>query len=111
VEKFHVLNKKLKDRVRQLRLSDIPEYHALMRGTPDLVKQSTVIEFYLHKKSEVKLTVQDNRGKDIATLISTPLKKGKYSISWNSDNLPSGEYNFHIKVGKFIETKKFRLIK
>jgi hypothetical protein len=111
MENYHVLDKKLSKQVRHFRLMDIPEYYALMDDSRKLSGQAAVIEFHLRKRSTVNLKVQDHRGEDIATLISAPLKKGKYRVTWDSDNLPPGEYNFRLKVGKFFETKKFRLLK
>jgi hypothetical protein len=111
MEDFRILDRQAEKQTLQLRLRDIPEYHSLIEGSQGLVRPPIVIEFFLHRNSDVELKIQDPRGEDIAILLSAQLDKGKFRISWDTDNLPSGEYLFILKAGKFLKKKKFRLVK
>jgi len=63
--------------------------------------------------------VFDVLGNEVATLVDEEQSPGKYSINFDSTNnpqltttsLPSGIYFYLLRAGKFVETKKFVLLK
>ncbi len=59
----------------------------------------------------VLLKVYDALGRLVSTLVEQDLSPGKYEISWNASNFPSGVYFYNLTSGSFTRTKKLVLIK
>ncbi len=61
--------------------------------------------------TNVRLTVYDILGRQIATLVNKAQKPGNYSVQFNPKNLPSGIYFYRLQSDNFTETKKMLLLK
>jgi hypothetical protein len=59
---------------------------------PNPVSSSVQIEYSLIEEGKTELTLADNTGRHIATLIDEPMKPGRYSLRFATDGLPSGLY-------------------
>ena len=69
------------------------------------------IEFFLPLNSNVKLTVYNLMGQQVATLIDERLTAGIYKIQWDASNLPSGVYFYRLTTGSSVRTKKLTLLR
>ncbi len=87
------------------------ENFTLSQNYPNPFNPLTVITYYLPKASEVKLTVSDAVGKQVAVLVEGFQNKGSYSAEFNAGNLPSGTYYYRIEAGGFNSTRKMVLVK
>jgi hypothetical protein len=65
----------------------------------------------LNDKINVKLTIHDILGREVATLVDEQEKPGIYEVKWNANNQPSGVYIYQLKAGDFIEVQKMLLLK
>ena len=95
--------------------SEISSYH-LYDAYPNPFNPSTNIKYNLKHDSQVKITIYDQRGRLINTLIDKKEKSGIKSIRWNGKNtksqsVGSGMYLYRIQAGTFNQTKKLVLIK
>ncbi len=59
----------------------------------------------------VQLNVYDILGHKVATLFNGEREAGKYSVTFNASNLPSGIYFYTLRAGDFTATKKMILMK
>jgi hypothetical protein len=89
----------------------IPTSFALHQNYPNPFNPTTVISYQLSAASNVRLTVYDVLGREIATLISGAQSFGKYSVPFNGAGLASGIYFYRLQADNFVETKKMVLLK
>jgi len=91
--------------------TEIPKEYAIAQNYPNPFNPTTSIKFDIPNLSEVKLSVYDLTGREIAVLVNETLEPGSYSYKWNASQLSSGIYFYRIKAGSFVQTKKMVLIK
>jgi len=91
--------------------NEVPMNYNLSQNFPNPFNPQTSISFKLPRKSFVKLIVYDLTGKEIIDLVNQSFNPGKYLVSWDAGNLPSGTYFYKIETIDFIQTKKMVLIK
>ena len=80
---------------------------------PNPVKDQLYIEFYLNEGTSTTVTVFDNFGKKIATLLEDNLKPGKHIVKSNIEDLEmaSGIYFITVKTDFSMVTEKVVVIK
>ncbi len=76
----------------------------------------TTIDYYIgnplpNKARKVSLKVFDLLGREIATLVNKSQTPGRYSVKFNTAELPSGIYFYQLKTGHYSATKKMLLSK
>jgi hypothetical protein len=91
--------------------SEIPDSYKLGQNYPNPFNPSTTINFDIPKSSDVTIKVFDALGKETVLLVNGKYNSGKYSVTWNAENYPSGVYFYEIKSGDFREVKKMMLVK
>ena len=91
--------------------SEIPKSYSLYQNFPNPFNPSTTIRFDISKESFVKITVFDETGREISTLVNENLRAGKYEIHWAASMHASGMYFYKLESAGFVETKKMVLIK
>lgn len=101
----------------------IPFEYKLEQNYPNPFNPETVIKFQLPANSNVRLTVYNILGWEVATLIDGELAQGKYEVKFsakgeNAYTLTSGIYFYQLRAGStissgnnFILTKKMILLK
>jgi photosystem II stability/assembly factor-like uncharacterized protein len=92
-------------------VNDIPSEYNLLQNFPNPFNPSTKISFELPNTCDVKLTVYDVLGREVALLVNKYLKPGSYEINWDAGNYPSGVYFYKLSAGDYTETRKMILIK
>lgn len=84
----------------------------LSQNYPNPFNPNTTINFQLPKSSFVKLTVFDNLGREVKTIINKFLAAGNYKEVFSAQNFSSGVYFYTIQIGKeFHKTRKMILLK
>ncbi len=94
--------------------SEVPASYALYSNYPNPFNPVTKIRFDIpgsEKNSIVNITVFDILGKQNSVLVDRELKAGKYEVTWDAAEFPSGVYFYRISAGNFNETKKMILVK
>jgi len=92
-------------------ISQLPEEFKLFQNYPNPFNPSTKIEFSVPFQNYVSLKVYDVLGREITSLISSELKAGKYSVTFDGSNLSSGIYFYRLDTGNNYSVKKMMLIK
>jgi hypothetical protein len=91
--------------------SELPEKFALERNYPNPFNPSTTISYQLSAVSLVTLKVFDLHGREVAILVNETLPAGRYKLTWDASNMPSGVYFCRLKAGSFSATEKLILVK
>jgi photosystem II stability/assembly factor-like uncharacterized protein len=89
----------------------VPTKYELGQNYPNPFNPTTNISFTLPQRSDVKLIVYDALGKETATLANNVYEAGKYEVTFDASNLPSGIYIYNIQSNGFNQSKKMLLIK
>ncbi len=89
----------------------IPTKYALDQNYPNPFNPTTSIKFSIPEASNVKLTVFDITGREVAVLVNKSMGAGYYNVDWDASNLSSGIYIYQIETGSFTNIKKMVLLK
>ncbi|MCX6152107.1 MAG: T9SS type A sorting domain-containing protein [Ignavibacteriales bacterium] len=90
---------------------EISYTYELSQNYPNPFNPTTVIKFQLAQSTFVRLTVYNQLGQEISVLLNDNLEKGKHSVEFNAQNLPSGIYIYQLKAGNFTMVNKMILTK
>jgi hypothetical protein len=91
--------------------NNIPLKFALEQNYPNPFNPATMIKYQLPKTSNVKISVFDILGKEVATLINGNIEAGYHQVEFNGSNFASGLYIYKIEADGFTDVKKMMLIK
>jgi hypothetical protein len=83
----------------------------LSQNYPNPFNPSTVINFSLPQDAQVKLTVYDMLGREVAVMVNELRSAGTYSIAVDGRSMASGIYVYRLEAGNRTFTRKMTLIK
>lgn len=83
----------------------------LHQNYPNPFNPSTVISYQLPMSSNVQLSVFDNLGRKIATLIDANQNQGSHSVKFDGSALSSGVYYYELRTGNQVQRRSMLLIK
>jgi len=95
----------------------IPEKFELLQNYPNPFNPETTIEYSIPDRSKVTMTIFNNLGQKIKTLVNKNMSAGQFKVSWrglddNGKKVPSGVYFYQMLTDKgFTDTKKLMLLK
>ncbi len=80
---------------------------------PNPVSDQVTFDIRLEDPAKVNLTVYNNIGQVVATILDEPLDKGENLVTWNAGNLPAGIYFYRISyidngqsaIGKIVKMR------
>ncbi|MCU0372950.1 MAG: T9SS type A sorting domain-containing protein [Ignavibacteria bacterium] len=86
--------------------------YILKQNYPNPFNSSTIISYHLSKSGSVNIKVYDISGKEVATIVNKNQIAGKYEITFNAGELPSGIYFYALSINKEkIQVKKMIISK
>lgn len=88
-----------------------PVNFELAQNYPNPFNPSTTIKFAVPQASHVRISIYNNLGQNIATLIDGNYEAGSHSISWNAGAYASGLYFCKMEAGSFVTINKMLLMK
>ena len=83
----------------------------LQQNYPNPFNPSTTIKYSIPEDGFVKLAVYNMLGEEVATIVNTTQKAGRYEVNFNAAGLSSGVYVYRIEAANYISSKKLVLIK
>jgi hypothetical protein len=86
------------------------EYH-LADNFPNPFNPRTIINYELPITNYVYLSIYNNLGQKILTLVDKQQKAGYYQVEWDATNYASGIYYYRLKAGDFHDVKKMILFR
>ncbi len=78
---------------------------------PNPFNPATNIRYRLEQAGEVKLSVFDVLGREVATLVNGTMPAGEHQVLFDAMNLSSGIYLYRLQASGEVFTKKMMLIK
>jgi plastocyanin len=91
--------------------ASITSEYTLKQNYPNPFNPTTNIGFSIPKSEFVKITIYNEIGKEIKSIVNEKLNEGSYTVNYDASNLSSGVYFYKIEAGNFIEIKKMLMIK
>jgi hypothetical protein len=91
--------------------NEIPVKYYLSQNFPNPFNPVTRINYGVMKSSNVKISVYDMLGKEVAVLVNGTQTAGNYYAIFEASKYSSGIYYYKIQTGDFTEVKKMSLIK
>lgn len=87
------------------------DQYALEQNYPNPFNPTTTIGFGIMEKGNVRLSVLNILGEEIAILVNGEQDKGYHKVEFDGSKLSSGVYFYKIQSGNFINTKKMILLR
>ena len=91
--------------------TQVPKQFSLSQNYPNPFNPSTNITFDITTKGNVKLSIYDMLGREVATLVNQQLLPGNYKADWDGSNYTSGIYFYKLEANSIQLTKKMVLLK
>jgi aminopeptidase N len=88
-----------------------PNEYKLFDNYPNPFNPSTTIKFAVPEGSEVKLSVFNTNGEEVAVITNGYFEAGTHKVEFNANNLPSGIYFAVFNAGGKILRQKMILLK
>ena len=88
-----------------------PTTFTLCQNYPNPFNASTIIPFTLDRKLPVKITLYNQLGQKVATLIDGSINSGNHQVNWDAGGFSSGVYLVNITAGEQSRNMKTILIK
>lgn len=91
--------------------NEIPVKFYLSQNYPNPFNPVTKINYGIAKASNVKVTVFNLLGKEVAVIVNEFQQAGNYFTNFDASDLTTGIYYYRISAGEFTEVRKMTLIK
>jgi len=88
-----------------------PESFELDQNYPNPFNPLTSIRFNLPTDSNVKLTVFNVLGQEVAELVNKNITAGYHSVNFDGSSLNSGIYFYQLETNNFTQIRKMMLVK
>ncbi|MEW6511077.1 MAG: T9SS type A sorting domain-containing protein [Bacteroidota bacterium] len=88
-----------------------PQGMSLFQNFPNPFNPSTKITFQLSAPSDVKLTVYDVLGREVAVLVNETEEVGTYAMLFDASALSSGVYLYRLTAGETSQVRKMLLMR
>jgi len=92
-------------------VTEVIEDYSLEQNYPNPFNPTTEIEFTLANHGQATLKIFDILGNEVSTLVNEVRAAGRYKVTFDASNLPSGVYFYNLQAGNYLNTKKMILLK
>jgi V8-like Glu-specific endopeptidase len=88
-----------------------PSSFGLEQNYPNPFNPTTTIRFSIPVEADVKLSVYNTLGQEVAEILSARLKEGYHEVDFDAGSLTSGIYFYRLEAEKFVDVKKMIILK
>ena len=85
--------------------------YSLEQNFPNPFNPSTTINYGLKEKGDVRITLLNSIGEEVAILVNEEKDKGYHKVEFDGSKLTSGVYFYKLVAKDFVSTKKMILQK
>jgi len=78
---------------------------------PNPFADKTFIEFELPKSSKVTIDILNILGQSVDTVIEASFQRGRHTVEWAPEGIPSGIYFCRMQTASFTDAKKLLIIR
>jgi hypothetical protein len=89
----------------------LPGEVVLEQNYPNPFNPSTVVGYRIPVRGHVILKVYDAAGRVVAGLVDAERAAGRYTVTWDASDIPSGVYFCRLTMEGFTQTKKMLLVR
>ena len=89
----------------------LPLVNWLGQNYPNPFNPVTTLEFSLERRSRVRIALYDVTGRVVRTIVDDELNPGPHRVVFDASSLASGVYFCRMEAEKFMDTRKFVLLK
>jgi hypothetical protein len=89
----------------------VPFAVQMSQNYPNPFSKSTAISFTLNAQQNVTLTVYNELGKQVATLVSGRMDAGTHSVPFEASDLPQGFYFYKLTADGVTQTRQMLMVK
>ena len=90
---------------------EVPLAVELRQNYPNPFNPTTIISCRLPLAGDVKLTVFDILGREVAQLVNGRLEAGRHEVAFDASGLPTGTYFCTLEAAGLAQTRKMLLLK
>ena len=88
-----------------------PTDFELFQNYPNPFNPTTTISYGIPDAGTVHLTVYDNLGREVATVVNEYKNAGYYQANFDAGKLSSGMYFYKLQAGNFTSVRKMQMVK
>lgn len=88
-----------------------PGQFALRQNYPNPFNPTTTISFDVPERSHVMLTLHDNLGRNLGSIVDGTYEAGTHNVVFNGAELNSGTYFITMTAGDVVKTRSMTLVK
>jgi hypothetical protein len=92
-------------------MTGLPTEFALYQNYPNPFNPSTEVRFALPVNANVRLTVVNLLGQEVATAAAGFYVAGTHTVTFNASDLPAGLYFYRLDAADFAAVRKMMLLK
>lgn len=92
-------------------ITELPGEYLLQQNYPNPFNPSTTIRFTLPKATQVRLTVFNALGEQVAEALNEHKPAGAHTVTFDGRNLSSGVYYYRIEAEDFRQVRKMLLVR
>jgi hypothetical protein len=90
---------------------EVPAGVMLYQNYPNPFNPGTTITYTLPKSSQVRLSVYDYLGREVAVLVNEKQEAGVRAVRFETPGLSTGVYLCRVRVGEITQTRRMLLVK
>ena len=92
--------------------AELSKHFTLQQNYPNPFNPTTIIAYDLPRPGNVKLTVHNALGQQVAELVHKNQQAGSHTVTFDAEHLPTGIYVYHLQInGEYSIKKKMMLLK
>ena len=91
--------------------NNVPAQFTLAQNYPNPFNPTTNIQFSIPEAGNVRITVYDTIGREVAVLIDREMSAGTHEVTFDAANMSTGIYLYKMQSNDFVTVKKMMLMK